>query len=124
MEPELQIAFEGYSEQEVKDILAAFRTAKYQVNRFYKVSLIEVPSAEAIVTIVVSGVISVFLKDFVERGKNILAKFFSPTKRNKKSSVRVTIEDQKGEKSTTIIAKDVQEFHLEIKRPGDHSENQ
>lgn len=124
MEPELQIAFEGYSEQEVKDILAAFRAAKYQVNRFYKVSLIEVPSAEAIVTIVVSRVISVFLKDFLERGKNILAKFFSPTKRDKKSSVRVTIKDQKGEESTTIIAKDVQEVHLKIKKRSDQSEEQ
>lgn len=128
MEPELQIAFEGYSKQEVKDILVAFRTAKYQVNRFCKVSLIEVPSTEAIVTIILSSVgpvvISVFLEHFIKRGKNILAKFFSPIKRDKKSSVRVTIKDQKGEKSTTIIAKDVQEFRVEIKRLGDHSKNQ
>jgi len=123
MKPELQIAFGGYSEEEIKDILAAFRTAKYQVNRFYKVSLTEVSLAEAIVTIMVSGVIPLFLKDFAKRGKNILAKFFPPTKTGKKSFVHVAIEEQKGEKSTTIIAKNVQELHLEIKRQSEQSEN-
>jgi len=121
MKPELQIAFGGYLEEEIKDILAAFRAAKYQVSRLYKVSLIEVPSREVILTIMVSGIISGFLKGFAEEagkevGKKILTKFFSPIKRGKKSSLRVTVEDQKGEKSTTIVAKDVQELHLEIKR--------
>lgn len=120
MKPELQIAFKGYSEEEIKDILAAFRVAKYQVNRFYKVSLTEVSLAELIVTILVSGIISEVLKVFAgEIGKGILAKLFSPIKTGKKSSLRVTIEDQKGEKSTTIIAKDIQEFQLKIRKRGE-----
>jgi len=93
------------------------------VNRFHKVSLIEVSLVDLIVIIVVSG-ISGFLKGFAEEigkeaGKGILAKLFSPIKTGKKSSLRVTIEDQKGEKSTTIIAKDIQELQLNIRKRGE-----
>lgn len=125
MKPELQIAFKGYSEGEIKDILAAFKAAKYQVNRFYEVSLIEVPQ-EVIVLILVSGLVWTFLKGFLEEAGKILAqRLFSPRKKDKDiDSFCLIIEDSKGEKKLTITAKDCQELHLKIKELSKESEEQ
>ncbi len=125
MKPELQIAFKGYSEGEIKDILLAFKVAKYQVNRFYEVSLTEVPPG-VIVLILVSGTISVFLKGFLEEAGKILAqRLFSPRRKNKDiDSLCLIIKDSNGEKKLTITAKDYQELHLKIKKLNEQNEEQ
>ncbi len=124
MKPELQIAFKGYSEAEIKDILVAFKVAKYQVNRFYEVSLIEVPPPGVMLRIVVLGTILAFLKGFAEETGKILAqRLFSPRKKDKDiDSLCLIIEDPKGEKKLTITAKDYQELHLKIKKLSEQSE--
>lgn len=123
MKPELQIAFKGYSEGEIRDILAAFKVAKYQVNRFYEVSLTEVPP-EVIVLILVSGLIWIFLKGLLgEAGKILSQRLFSPKRKDKDiDSLCLIIEDSKGEKKLTITAKNYQELHLKIKKLGEQSE--
>jgi len=125
MKPELQIAFKGYSEGEIKDILAAFKVAKYQVNRFYEVSLTEV-SPGVIVLILVSGTIWVFLKGFLEEAGKILAqRLFSPRRKDKDiDSLYLIIKDSNGEKKLTITAKDYQELHLKIKKLNEQNEEQ
>lgn len=125
MKPELQIAFKGYSEGEIEDILAAFKVAKYQVNRFYEVSLTEVP-LEVIALILVSGTIWAFLKGFLEEvGKILAQRLFSPRRKDKDiDSLCLIIEDSKGEKKLTITAKDYQEFLLKVRRLSEQSEEQ
>lgn len=120
----LQIAFKGYSEREIKDILAAFKVARYQVNRFYEVSLIEVSPPGVMLRIVVLGTILTFLKGFAEETGKILAqRLFSSRKKNKDiDSLCLIIEDSKGEKKLTITAKDYQELHLKIKKLSEQSE--
>lgn len=124
MKPELQIVFKGYSEAEIKDILVAFKVAKYQVNRFYEVSLIEVLPPGVMLRIVVLGTILAFLKGFAEEtGRIIAQRLFPPRKKDKDiDSLCLIIEDPKGEKKLTITAKDYQELQLKIKKLSEQSE--
>ena len=114
MGQELQIAFGGYSEEEIKDILAALRTTKYQVNRFYKVSLTEISEVLKLTIELGSGVfLLAFLISFAkELGKNLAQKIFPPSNKNKPLYLIVQnkkiIENSSSElckKVTDLIAK-------------------